>query len=75
MDGKEIKVRLIKLGKKQKDLVFALRERGFTVDSSSLSACLNELRVAPWTQRLLMESHKVLMEWESQENYNRNSRL
>ena len=64
--GTDIKIRLIKLGKKQKDLVFALRDRGFTVDSSSLSACLNELRVAPWTQRLLMEAHKVLIEWEEQ---------
>ena len=66
MKGTEIKVRLIRLGKKQKDLVFALRERGFTVDSSSLSACLNELRVAPWTQRLLMESHKILLKWEDE---------
>ena len=66
MKGTEIKIRLIKLGKKQKDLVFALRERGFTVDSSSLSACLNELRVAPWTQRLIMESHKILMQWEDE---------
>ena len=60
-----IKVRLTKLGKKQVDLVDALRKNGFPhMQSSTLSLCINGRLNTPQAEAVLDECNKIIESWE-----------
>ena len=63
-----VKVRLAQLGKKQVDLLVALRERGFiNLSPALLSTYVNGMSMAPQAQAVVKASDKILGEWEREQ--------
>ena len=61
----EIKLRLLKLGKKQVDLIAELRRRGFpTLADTQLSTYINHMPPSPQCRAVMDECEKILKEWE-----------
>lgn len=59
-----IKVRLVALGKKSKDMVVALNERGVETNASQFSAAINSLLNFPKCDLICETADKILTEWE-----------
>lgn len=65
----EIKIRLISLGKRQVDIVAALRERFHeTISSPELSKIINGVRNDNKSHRVIDEINVILEEWENHNN-------
>lgn len=60
----EIKLRLLKLGMKQADLLEPLRERGYTINDSELSVMVSGRKLTPKADRICEEADKILCEIE-----------
>jgi len=60
----EIKIRLIKLGKKQKDLIPELEKRGIKATPSEISNAINNVDVGPKANRIVELSNEIIKEWE-----------
>lgn len=60
-----IKVRLLKLNKRQVDLLDEIRKRGYPkLDQSVLSRYVNGRVISPQSQSVLAICEKILNEWE-----------
>lgn len=64
----ELKVELMRLGKKQIDLCKELNRRGVRCCSSDLSYALNDVP-RPKYDELREESAKIIGEWKEKQNY------
>lgn len=63
----EIKIRLISLGKRQVDIIAALRERFHeTISSPELSKIINGVRNDNKSHRVIDEIKIILGEWEKE---------
>lgn len=62
----EIKIRLMKLGKKQKDLLFELRKRNINTNPPHLSNVLNGVREGKQSQLILKMCDEIVSEWEKE---------
>jgi hypothetical protein len=60
----EIKIRLIRLGRKQKDLIPELYRRGIKASPAELSNALNGVDVGPKANRIVELSNEIIKEWE-----------
>ena len=60
----EIKIELLKLGKRQKDLIAELRGRGFKVSPSDFSCMVNGYLQTPKAEKVLAESEVIINEWK-----------
>jgi len=60
----EIKIRLIKLGKKQKDLIPELEKRGIKCTPAELSNAINDVDRTPKASRIVELANKIVSEWE-----------
>lgn len=65
--GKEIKIRLLQLGKKQVDLLPGIRERGFSVTPPELSKFINEVCISPKAIAIREIILDLLNEWENEQ--------
>lgn len=64
----EIKIRLLRLGKKHKDLLGEIRKRGYPgLSKTQLSIYINRKDTGPQSQRVMEVIYKILEEWESGE--------
>jgi len=63
----EIKLRLLKINKKQVDLIAELRLRGFpTLRDTQLSHYVNHMPPTAHCGAVMAEAEKILKEWEDQ---------
>lgn len=63
--GNEIKIRLLKLGKKQVDLLAEIRKRGYSkICASSLSRYINGVDITPHGMAVKELIYQLLDEWE-----------
>jgi hypothetical protein len=60
----EIKIRLIRLNKKQKDLLFELRNRNIKINPPYLSNILSGVREGAESQMILKMCDEIVTEWE-----------
>lgn len=60
----EVKVRLMKLEKKQVDLIKPLAERGISASSSEISLAINGRAVQEKHKKILETVDVILTEWE-----------
>lgn len=67
MTNKEIKVALISLGKKQKELIPELYKRGITTAPCELSQALNTEYSPPKWKKIRELSEEIIHEWEKAE--------
>ena len=66
--GKDIKVKLAILGKRQVDLLKELRNRGYrTLTPQALSSFISGYRVSPQSEAVLGVVRKILRDWEEQQ--------
>lgn len=65
--GKQVKVRLAELGKKQVDLLMKLRTMGYPkLQQPQLNAYINGAIVTPQAQAVMHLVDKILDEWENE---------
>lgn len=62
----DIKIRLLKLGKRQLDLLQELRKRGQQIQSSELSAFINGYIRTPKAGKILELCNEILTIWEKE---------
>lgn len=62
----EIKVRLVKLGKKQVDLIPELAKRGIKVDPTELSYAIRGITQTPKSAKILSAANEIVSEWEKE---------
>lgn len=60
----KIKVRLMELGRKQVDLIPALKERGIPVSPCELSNTLSGVLQSPKAEKILSAANEIVTEWE-----------
>lgn len=66
MGAKAIKIKLIELGKKQKDLLFAIRAKGYpNLQQPQLNSFINGALTTPLADEVLTVAETVLTEWEN----------
>ena len=65
----QVKVELLKLGKKQIDLVYELNKRGLSVQASDLSLALKGLP-RPKYDAIREMSEKIISEWKAEAEHN-----
>lgn len=63
----ELKIELMKLGKRQKDLIPELREKGYKVNPGDMSAYLSGYIVTPKSQEVLKECENIIERWKADE--------
>ena len=59
-----IKIRLIELGKKQKDLIPALLKKGIDANPAEISNALNGTYQKPKLDKILTACNEIVSEWE-----------
>lgn len=65
--GTNIKIKLLELGKRQTDLLYELRKRGFPkLTEQTLSKYINHVAVNPQAQQVREEIYCILDEWEKE---------
>ena len=64
MTTSQIKVKLIELNKKQKELLPELRDRGFNVSGSELSAIITRSQQGPKADAVLSAIEDIIAKWE-----------
>ena len=62
--GIEVRTKLLKLGKTQRDLLDALRERGVAAYASDLSRALSAPRY-PREINIASLAHEIVLDWEA----------
>lgn len=60
----EIKLELIKLGKRQKDVVFELQKLGYKVSPADMSSILSGYLKTPKAEKIIEESEKIIEKWK-----------
>lgn len=60
----KIKVRLMELGRKQVDLIPALKERGIMITPAELSNTLSGMLQSPKAEKTLSAANEIVTEWE-----------
>lgn len=63
----ELKIELVKLGKRQIDLISELRERGYKINPPDISAYLSGYIVTPKSQEVLKECENIIEGWKADE--------
>lgn len=63
----ELKIELVKLGKRQIDLVSELRERGYKINPPDISAYISGYIVTPKSQEVLKECERIIEKWKVEE--------
>ena len=66
MNRTEFKVKLVLLGKTNRDVIRELKERGITVDECRFSKAIGEVVTHPFERRVKSEAEKIVTEWEAQ---------
>lgn len=66
MSTEEIQVKLLKLGKKQMDLIPVLKERGWKVHPSELSLFIKKRAATPKAESVLAMCDEIISEWETE---------
>lgn len=64
----ELKIELVKLGKRQTDLISELRERGYKINPPDISAYLSGYIVTPKSQEVLNECERIIEKWKTEES-------
>ena len=64
----EIKVELIRLNKKQQDLIIELNKRGVNCSQQEVSCALRGLP-RPKFDKIREESERIINEWKEKQNY------
>lgn len=62
----EIKIELMKLNKKQRDLVSELQKLGYKVGPADMSAAINGYLNTPKGEKIIEESEKIIERWKSE---------
>ena len=60
----EIKIRLIRLGRKQKDLIPVLRGKGIIATPAELSNAINDIDQGPKAKQIVSVSNEIVSQWE-----------
>ena len=61
---KKIKIDLVKLDKKQTDLLKILKERGYKIGKGELCEYVNETKQSPKQRRVIKECNQIISEWK-----------
>lgn len=64
----DLKIRLIRIRKRQTDLYEELKKNGLKVFTSELSAAINGKLVSPKADKILSLSNEIVTEWENESN-------
>lgn len=70
MTSKEIKIRLITLGKRQIDLIPELRKRGVSAAPCEISQAFNSEYSPQKYQKIRSYSEEIIHEWEREQGVN-----
>lgn len=60
----QIKIKLLKLGKTQADIVDALLSEGFKIDAFAISKYVNGKIKTPKAEKVMSRVYRLLEEWE-----------
>ena len=60
----KMKIELIKLDKKQTDLIKVLKERGYKISKSELCEYVNETKQSPKQRKVIKECSQIINEWK-----------
>ena len=63
-----IKARLCLLGRKQTDLIPALRKQGYKIGASDLSRAINGVDATPKADMIVAACNDIISSWESSSN-------
>jgi len=63
----QIKIKLIELNKKQQDLLPELRNRGFKICGTELSAITTRVQTGPKAEKVLAAVEEILLNWEKED--------
>lgn len=64
----QIKIKLLKLGKTQADIVNVLLSEGFKIDAFAMSKYVNGKIKTPKAEKVMSRVYQLLEEWEEVEN-------